>query len=269
MSQVDLSLIIPTYKQEKTIGENIRRLKKVLEKLRYTSEIIVVVDGTSEDRSYQKATEVAKKLSGVKVVGYPANKGKGHAVRYGMAVSKGKIIAFIDAGEDIRPNGLSMMLEHFEWYKADIVIGSKRHPVSQVNYPWQRKILSYGYQILVRILFNLRVRDTQVGLKCYRREVVEKVLPRLVIKTYAFDIEILAVANYLGFNRIYEAPVNLTLEFGKDSNLTSKKLWYYIYYFLIDTFAVFYRLKLLHYYADSNSKNWIQDPVLTFPVTDK
>lgn len=237
-----------------------------MSKLRYTSEIIVVVDGTSEDQSYPKAVSAAANLPQVKVVGYPQNKGKGYAIRFGMAESKGRIIAFIDAGDDIRPNGLSMMLEHFEWYKADIVVGSKRHPVSRVNYPWQRKILSYGYQILVRFLFGLKIRDTQVGLKCYRREVIEKVLPRLVIKTYAFDIEILAVANFLGFNRIYEAPVNLTLEFGNSSVLTSKKLWYYIYFFLIDTLAVFYRLKFLHYYADKNRRLWRQDPGLTFPA---
>lgn len=266
MASLALSVIVPAFHQEKTIAQDLRRIKKVLDKLRYTSELICVVDGTSGDDTFRKALELADTESGIKVVGYSSNKGKGNAVRYGMAKSKGQIIAFIDAGMDINPNGLSMMLEHFEWYNADVIVGSKRHPASKVNYPWQRRILSVGYQILCRILFGLRIKDTQVGLKCYRREVLEKVLPRLIVKTYAFDIEVLAVANYLGFKRIFEAPVEVHLEFGKSSHLTSGKLWKYIWMMMVDTLAVFYRLRILRYYSEENKRNWKYDPELNFRV---
>jgi glycosyltransferase involved in cell wall biosynthesis len=266
MPKINLSLIVPAYHQQDTIVSDLKRLKSVVSKLRYSVEIICVVDGWSDDNTYIYARQYAENISGLKVVGYPNNKGKGNAVRFGMAKSTGTIIAFIDAGMDINPNSLSMLLEHFEWYKADIIVGSKRHPVSKVNYPWQRRILSYGYQILVRILFGLKIRDTQVGLKCYRREVLEKVLPRLIIKAYAFDIEILAVANYLGFHRIYEAPVEVWLDFGKNSVVTSKKLWSFVYHMLLDTLAVFYRLRILRYYSDSNKRKWIYDPDLNFRV---
>lgn len=257
MTTPHLSLIVPAYKQQSTIAGNIRRLAKVVGQLRYTSEIIVVVDGTEGDETFSRAKAVVSSLPSVQIIGYPDNRGKGAAVRFGMAKARGHIVAFIDAGTDINPNGLSMMLEHFEWYKADIVVGSKRHPVSKVNYPWQRKILSFGYQNLVRILFGLNVRDTQVGLKCYRRVVLEKVLPRLLVKTYAFDIEILAVAYYLGFHRIYEAPVEIELDFGGSSILTSKKIASYIYHIFLDTLAVFYRLHIVHYYDESNAANWL------------
>jgi glycosyltransferase involved in cell wall biosynthesis len=262
MSRPRLSVIVPAYNQEKTITKDLRRIQSVLNKLRYSSELICVIDGTSLDQTFNNAS----KIPGIRVVGYPTNKGKGHAVRFGMAKSKGEIVAFIDAGMDINPNGLSMILEHFEWYNADIIVGSKRHPVSKVNYPWQRIIFSLGYQIIVRVLFGLKIRDTQVGLKCYRREVLEKVLPRLIVKTYAFDIEILAVARYLGFKRIYEAPVEVFLDFGKGSTLTSKKLWYFVYRMFLDTMAVFYRLRILRYYSDTNKRDWIFDPELNFRV---
>lgn len=241
------------------------RIEKVLKQLRTPSELICVVDGKM-DKTYEHAAKFAKNKKGISVIGYETNKGKGHAVRYGMAHSHGNIIAFIDAGMDINPNGLSMILEHFEWYKADIVIGSKRHPVSKVNYPFIRRILSWGYQMIVRILFGLNIKDTQVGLKCYRRAVLEKVLPRLLVKTFAFDIEILTVANYLGFTRIYEAPVELELDFGKSSTVTSKRFFYYVYKMAIDTLAVFYRLRILNYYSDSNKRDWIFDPELNFRV---
>lgn len=244
---------------------DLQRIKLVLDKLRYTSELICVVDGML-DKTFENAQKLAKRDKTIQVIGYQTNKGKGNAVRYGMAHSRGKIVAFIDAGMDINPNGLSMILEHFEWYGADIVVGSKRHPASKVNYPFIRRIISWGYQMIVRVLFGLKVRDTQVGLKCYRREVLEKVLPRLLVKTYAFDIEILAVANSLGFNRIYEAPVELELDFGKGSTVTSKKFFYFVYKMLLDTMAVFYRLKILKYYSDTNKRKWVYDPELNFRV---
>jgi dolichol-phosphate mannosyltransferase len=261
-----LSVIVPAYKQELTIAKDLSRIKSVLDKLRYRTELICVVDGAGADNTFQYASKLCTSHKNLKVVGYPTNKGKGFAVRFGMAKSKGDVIAFIDSGMDINPNGLSMILEHFEWYDADIIVGSKRHPVSKVNYPWQRRIFSLGYQILVRVLFGLVIKDTQVGLKCYRREVLEKVLPRLIVKTYAFDIEILAVAHALGYTRIFEAPVEVYLDFGNSSNITSKKLWYYIYRMFLDTLAVFYRLRILNYYSDHNNRKWVYDPELNFRV---
>lgn len=260
-----VSVIVPAYKQEKTIAEDLKRIKGVLDQLRYPTEIICVVDG-NVDNTFEEASKFAKITKDVEVIGYEHNKGKGYAVRFGMAKSKGDIIAFIDSGMDINPNGLSMCLEHFEWYNADIIIGSKRHPVSKVNYPWQRKILSSGYQFLVWILFGLNVRDTQVGIKFFRRPVLEKVLPRLLVKRFAFDIEILAVANYLGYHRIFEAPIELELNFGKNSGITSSKLWRTLLLMLKDTLAVFYRLRILKYYSDKNERKWVLDPELNFRV---
>lgn len=260
-----ISVIVPAYKQAETISWDLKRIKGVLDKLRYPTELICVVDGKI-DNTFQRASKFAKKHNNLKVIGYDTNKGKGYAVRFGMAESRGDIIAFVDAGMDLNPNGLSMLLEHFEWYSADIIVGSKRHPVSKVNYPWQRRILSLGYQILVRVLFGLKIRDTQVGMKFFRREVLEKVLPRLLVKAYAFDIEILAVANDLGFRRIYEAPVEIKLNFGATSTITSQKFIRTVWEMLINTLAVFYRLHILHYYADTNRRKWRFDPELNFRV---
>lgn len=260
-----ISVIVPAYKQEKTIGDDLKTIKGVLDKLRYPAELICVVDGKL-DKTFEYAQRFAQSSDNIKVVGYETNKGKGYAVRFGMAHSSGDLIAFIDAGMDLNPNGLSMLLEHFEWYDADIVVGSKRHPASKVNYPWQRIILSIGYQLLVGFLFGLNVKDTQVGMKVFKREVLEKVLPRLLVKAYAFDIEILAVANYLGFKRIFEAPVEIKLNFGGTSVMTSQRFIRTITNMLMDTLAVFYRLRMLRYYSDKNERKWRFDPELNFRV---
>jgi glycosyltransferase involved in cell wall biosynthesis len=256
-----LSVIVPAYKQEKTIIQDIRKIIQVMSQLRYDYEIIVVVDGIVDD-----TFENAKKIKSPKVVvsGYQHNHGKGYAVRFGMAKAKGSIVAFIDAGMDLNPNGISMLLEYFEWYNADIIIGSKLHHASKVNYPTQRKILSIGYRLLVRLLFGLTVKDTQVGMKFFRRKVLEDVLPRLLVKDYAFDIEILAVAHRLRYSRIYEAPIEL--EFKNSSTITSINFWKVILHMLSDTLAVFYRLKILRYYDDGNKRKWKYDPELNFRV---
>lgn len=256
-----ISLIIPAYKQEKTITKDLVRIKEVMHQLRYDYEIIVVVDG-KVDGTYESAKQVKSKS--ILVTGYRTNLGKGYALRFGMARAKGNIIAFIDAGMDINPNGLSMLLEHFEWYSADIIVGSKWHPVSKVDYPLFRKLLSKGYGLLVKILFGLRVKDTQLGMKFFRREVLEKVLPRLLVKKYAIDIELLAVSDRLGFKRIYEAPIELN---WKDVNSKiSSNLPNSIWNIFWDTLAVFYRLKILRYYDDSAKRNRVYDKDLEFTV---
>lgn len=256
-----LSIIVPAYKQEKTIRNDIEKIENVMSQLRYDYEIIVVVDGFV-DNTFKNAKKI--KSPKIIVTGYRHNHGKGYAVRFGMAKAKGSIIAFIDAGMDLNPNGISILLEYFEWHNADIIIGSKLHPASKVNYPFQRKILSLGYRFLVKLLFGLNIRDTQVGMKFFRRKVLEDVLPRLLVKDYAFDIEILAVAYRLKYRRIHEAPVEL--EFKNSSTITSANFWKIIFHMLIDTLAVFYRLKILRYYDDGNKRKWKLDPELNFRV---
>ncbi|MEA3355025.1 MAG: glycosyltransferase [Patescibacteria group bacterium] len=237
-----LSVIIPAHLQEKTIVKDLNAISKTLQKIRYPAEIIVVIDG-QKDKTFQKAKKL--KLKNLKVYLIKKNQGKGFAVRFGMKKAKGNLIAFLDAGMEIDPNGISMLLEHMEWYDADIMVGSKRHLASKVTYPLDRRILSYAYYLLVRLLFGVKIKDTQSGIKIFKRKVLEKILPKLVVKKYAFDIEILSVAHRLGFKKIYEAPIKLSYKFG---SLTDAATIRTIYHMLYDTLAVFYRLKFLKYY---------------------
>lgn len=248
-----LSVIIPAYKQARTIRKDLAYIQHVLQHLRYDYEMIVVVDGKL-DRTWEEAEafrDNALQKSKIKITGYEKNQGKGHAVRFGMQKATGEYVAFIDAGRDLNPNGLSMLLEHMEWYKADIIVGSKRHPASKISYPPLRRIYSLGYQILVKLLFGLKIRDTQTGMKIFRKEVLDTIMPRLLIKRFAFDIEMLAVANYCGFKKIYEAPI--TLEYNFSSSINKTVVWNMLW----DTAAVFYRMRILQYYHDKNSRNWL------------
>ncbi|MFA6007706.1 MAG: glycosyltransferase family 2 protein [Candidatus Shapirobacteria bacterium] len=256
-----LSVIIPAYKQAKSIRQDMYSIYDTLEQIRYPYELILVVDGTEVDSTYIEAKKCH--LKNLQILGYQHNHGKGYALRYAMARTKGDYVAFIDSGMEIDPNGLSIILEHMEWYHADVIVGSKRHPASQVNYPLDRKIISFGAYLISRFLLGINVHDTQAGLKIFRRPVLEKVLPRLLVKNYAIDLEILSVANRLGFKKIYEAPLKLNYVFQSLTHATGFKI---IFNSLRDALAVFYRLRILHYYDDKNQRHWFYDPELDMKI---
>ncbi len=237
---VKLSLVVPAYRQEATIVEDVQRIEHVLRSQHLDYEILVVVDGFV-DRTYERAQTLQSDQ--VQVLGYPENRGKGHAVRYGMHHASGDVVGFIDAGMDLDPQVLPRFLSIMKETGADIVIGSKRHPESRVKYPLLRRFYSAGYQALVWLLFGLSVRDTQVGLKLFQRRVVEAVEPLLLVKRFAFDIELLVVAALMGYRAVVEAPVVLTHDrFSSTIRLRT------VFDMLWDTAAVFYRARIVRYY---------------------
>ncbi len=240
-----LSLVVPAYKQEKTIVKDIVALDKALSVFPFKHEIIVVVDGFV-DKTFNVLKDLRPKIKDLRVLGYGVNKGKGFALKYGIKEARGDIIGFIDAGMDLDPSEISIMLDIMDWNKADIVLGSKLHPESKVKYPPTRKILSWGYRTLTHLLFGFNVRDTQVGLKFFKKKVAKDVFSTIIVKKFAFDIEVLAVSYKLGYTKIYEAPIKLN--FRGASSITSSSFWNVIFWMLWDTAAVFYRLRILHYY---------------------
>ena len=116
--------------------------------------------------------------------------------------------------------------------------------------------LSFIVQIMTRFLFGINVSDTQTGLKIFRRQVLEKVLPRLVVKRFAFDLEILSVAHRLGFTKIYESPVELHYNFASTIGPRA------VYRFAVDYLAILYRTHILSYYDDNHQDIWEHDPKL-------
>lgn len=247
-----LSVIVPAYNCP-TIFTDLNTICHYLNQLNKPWEVICVVDGlkSKKDQTFEKAKKARSQF--VKVYTYPENKGKGYAIRFGMARSMGGTVAFIDAGGDLNAKGIGLALEHMRWYNADIVVGSKRHSASKVTYPWQRKILSFIVQKMTRFFFGLNVSDTQTGLKVFKRKVLVKILPRLSVKRWAFDLEMLAVANHLGFTRIYESPVEIIHNFS--SNVGFKA----VQNFAQDYLAILYRIYILHYYDYKYKDKWEGD----------
>lgn len=126
--------------------------------------------------------------------------------------------------------------------KADVVIGSKKHPESELDYPRQRKFISNIYFLLIKILFSLPIKDTQTGLKLFKHEVLKRVFPKVLVKRYAFDLELLVNIHHSGY-KIVEAPVTLNYQ-RRMGRIRLKDL----YHTGMDTLAIFYRMHILRHY---------------------
>ena len=237
--QIQLSVVVPAYREGRRIFGNLNRLVRELDKLGVLYEVVVVSDGNT-DATVTEARRVESPA--VRVFHYPMNIGKGFALSCGVDQSVGDLVTFIDADMELDPANIGGFIGIMRSSGCDAVIGSKRHPESKVAYPKFRRLQSAVYQLIVRLLFNLNVRDTQTGLKLFRRQVLEESVPLLAIKRFAFDLELLVVARQLGYRKVCEAPVTLEYQFESTVNLGSawRVLW--------DTAAIFYRLRILRYY---------------------
>ena len=236
-----LTLIVPTYNGGAYVAENVRKIVRTLETLGETFEVLVVCDG-SNDGTAAEVGNIADPR--IRVLHYAQNHGKGHAICFGVAHANGRLVGWLDDDLDIEPQAIVAGVKRFEQAEIDAVIGSKRHRDSQVDYPPLRRLLSWGFQLLAQLLVQVNVRDTQVGAKIFRREMLDVVAPLLLIKRYAFDLELLAVGVQFGFDRIEEMPVQLHYRFtGTRIDIQAVRRMF------LDTFAIAYRIHLRHWYV--------------------
>jgi len=253
-SRKKVSLITPAYKRAQILEQSIRghyaALEKVCNTLGLDFELIGVEDGQLDNSS-----DVVKNidLPKFKWVSYKNRGGKGFAVKYGMLQATGDYIGYVDAGIDLSPDVIEKLVTEITLNPdVHIVVGSKKHPESTLVYPLKRRLMTLGYSLVTRFFTGISYEDTQVGAKMYTKELVQKLLPRLLIKAFAFEIEMLAVAQHLGYTKHIDVPVHidLTIDFPSSVKLKDVRnmLW--------DTIAVAYRLYILHYYDDRNKSNW-------------
>jgi len=259
--EVVLSVIVPVFDQEGSIAENVRVIReRAAAGLEGPVEVIVVSDG-SIDQTVERVLE--SRVPDTRVLHYDRNLGKGYAIKTGALEARGRWIGYVDADLDLDPAALPGFVRAAEEDDLDFVIGSKRHPLSRVRYPRSRVAASWCFQQVVRVLFRLDVRDTQVGLKVFGHRVADEVIPLLLVKRYAFDVELLAVSQAFGFGRIKEMPIALDYQFT-GSGVRSVA----VLHALVDTAAVFYRLRVLRYYQRRRGRGdtsaWARpDPVKT------
>jgi glycosyltransferase involved in cell wall biosynthesis len=236
---LDVSIVVPYYNPGARLRSTVEHMVRVLDASGMTFEIIAVSDGSTDGSPF---TLEGFPESMVRRMDFATNAGKGAALRAGLGMGRGRYLGFIDADGDISPEFLAPFVSIMRTEEPDIIIGSKRHPESSVHYPPLRRLYSWGYQHLIHLLFRLKVRDTQVGIKLVDRRVIADVLPLLRESRFALDLELLVLAHRLGYTKIVEAPVRIEERFG--STISLKAVWL----LLVDTLALFVRYSIRRQY---------------------
>lgn len=239
-----LSIIMPVFNGENFIVENTKKVLNLVtsyvdKKIIDDFEVIVVDDG-SRDGTLKVLKDNFSNYDKVLIVENKFNQGKGFALKNGFFNSTGDAIVLIDSDLDIPPEQIENLLNEYR-NGYDVVITSKFEKGSELRYPFIRRIVSFIYYVFIKLLFGLPFKDTQTGLKLFKREVLEICLSRMVVKRFAFDLELIVIAHRYNFS-IKSIPVKINYH---SSGFISPRV---IVRSFIDTIAIFYRLKILQFY---------------------
>lgn len=237
-----LSVILPCYNLATSIQTNLKNLHALLEKQGFPYELIPVDDG-STDGTAEVLRNLADVTPAISPIVYPQNRGKGAALWAGFKIARYDWVLLLDGDFDLDPATLPAFCDVAKVSGADVIAGSKRHPDAQVEYPLRRRFFSALYHFLTRCTLKLGIQDTQSGMKLVRRAALEYAENRVLVKRFAFDLELFAVMLGGGFT-FAEAPVRI--HFGVRWGCLS---WRVLWRTLMDTLAIAYRARVLHYYA--------------------
>ena len=207
-----LSVVVPVHNEEETVERNFKHIVAFLRKSKWTFEIVAVNDG-STDGTGRLLEKTSSQIPEMVVVSYPQNAGKGNALQKGISATQGKWVLTLDADLELPVELLDPFFEVQRRTGAQVVIGSKWHPDSKVEYPSSRKFLSKGLHLLVRLLFPLNVTDSQVGIKLIEGDSARFMNRITLVKRFAWDIEFLLAAR-VAHLKIAEAPIGL--KFGRE-----------------------------------------------------
>jgi dolichyl-phosphate beta-glucosyltransferase len=202
-----LSIIIPAYNEENRIGKTLDAIYSYLKTKTYTWEILVIDNG-SRDGTRALVEEYRQKMPGLTLITRESH-GKGWAVKQGMLAAQGEYRLFTDADNSTDITQLDKLLP-YATHGADVVISSRKMEGAVIDekQPWYRVWLGKLFPLLVKMLVpHVReIKDTQNGFKLFSARAAEKIFAHQTIYYWAFDVEILALADIFGF-KVKEVPI--------------------------------------------------------------
>lgn len=202
-----LTIVIPAYDEEKRLGATLKRMLAYFDTQDYSFEILVVDDGSS-DATLDLVEQIADLRKEVTLLSYQPNRGKGHAVRYGMLRAKGERLLFSDADLATPIEEVEKLLPKLdEGY--DIAIGSRDVVGSQLikHQSFLRELGGKTFNKMVQLLAVPGIHDTQCGFKLFTRHAAMSVFSRCKVEHFAFDVEMLYLAKRLFNFKIIEVPI--------------------------------------------------------------
>jgi dolichyl-phosphate beta-glucosyltransferase len=202
-----LSVVIPSFNEANRLGPGLDSVRGWLDARHMPGEVVVVDDGSTDGTS-EVAEARRRDDRRVRVLRFPANRGKGAAVREGALASEGSLILVTDADLSTPIEELDRLLGRMRETSSDVVIGSRGLPGSRIelSQPIWRRTMGRGFNIIIRTLTDLPYRDTQCGFKLLDREKTVPIFRKMVVDRFAYDVELLVLARLAGL-RILEEPV--------------------------------------------------------------
>jgi len=202
-----LSVIIPAYNEEKRLPATLDSIAEYIKSVKKEIEVIVVVDG-SQDNTKQVAEGYKNKITGLRVLDYGDNRGKGFAVKTGMLEAKGEYVLFMDADNATPLSEVEKLWPFVSGY--EIVIGSRHLKDSNVviKQPWYRILISRLGNFVIQALIIKDIKDTQCGFKLFTCKAAQEIFSRQQIDRWGFDMEILSIAQKVLGYKIKEVPVS-------------------------------------------------------------
>jgi dolichyl-phosphate beta-glucosyltransferase len=237
------SMVIPLYNEEIRLNYCFYVIEKLLKKKEQLFKEIIFVNDGSTDQSKSKVLKFIKRIkkkkfsAKLKLLSYSKNMGKGHAVKKGILSSKSEWILTCDLDMSVLPE------QYLIWCRRKLIkntncayIASRKHKKSKIKSKFIRRKLGDIFRLILVILFNIRILDTQCGFKVYHKNYIKYIYKRMKIAGYAHDVEVILILQSKGI-KIKELPVKWKHQSGGKINIITDS-----FKMLLDLFIL--RLKL-------------------------
>jgi dolichyl-phosphate beta-glucosyltransferase len=207
MSEPYLSIVIPAYNEALRIGSTLEKVRQYAETRNYPYELILVDDG-SWDETPQILRGFQERYAPARILRNEPNRGKGFTVRRGVLEARGEFVLFTDADLSAPIEENNKLLAALEASGADAAVGSRAldRRLIGIHQPWRREMAGRVFNLLVRLFTGLKIRDTQCGLKLFRRASTRRAFELQRVTGFGFDPEVLFLIQHLG-GKILEVPV--------------------------------------------------------------
>lgn len=207
MAEPFLSIVVPAFNEGARIGRALESIRSYVGAKSFAIELIVVDDG-SRDETPGLLAACARDFPALRVLRNERNRGKGYTVRRGVLTAQGTFVAFADADLSAPIEEVDQLLRALESAGADAAVGSRalKRELIGVHQPWFREFGGRLFNLLVRLITGLKVRDTQCGLKLFRRAVTRRAFEQQRVEGFGFDPELLFLIERLG-GKVVEVPV--------------------------------------------------------------
>jgi glycosyltransferase involved in cell wall biosynthesis len=216
MPNASVSIVVPAYNEERTIGEVLRRVAG----LGLATEILVVDDG-SVDGTVPLVRSLEGELDGLKLLPQDANRGKGAAVRAGIKASTGDIVVIQDADLEYDPADIPTLLRPLQDGVADVVYGTRlRGGEPQRAHLFWHYLGNRALSLMTNVLYNTTLSDMEVGYKAFRGDLIRSL--ELVSNDFRFEPEVTAKVLRTPGVRLYEVPISY---YGRTYDEGKKITW--------------------------------------------